>query len=118
MGGGRPAQPKPGRGAGAARLVASYRLLPMDAIPQRWSPNTENELEQAGSAGLLDEGGGRLEFKREVAAGAPHNRELAKDLASLAVDGGLLLVGVNDVKARPRLFTQSILLGCLNVWNR
>jgi hypothetical protein len=73
----------------------------MDAIPPRWNPTTEDELEQAGKADLLDEGGGRLEFKREVAAGASHNRELAKDLASLAINGGLFLIGVNDVKARP-----------------
>lgn len=37
-----------------------------------------------------------LELKREVPSGDAANRELATDLASLAVDGGLTIIGVDE----------------------
>jgi hypothetical protein len=64
------------------------------AVP-RWTPQTEADLQQAIEQGLLEESH-YLEFKRELLAGKAKNRELARDLASLAVDGGTLIVGVDD----------------------
>lgn len=37
-----------------------------------------------------------LEVKRELAPGDAANKELANDLASLAIDGGLLIIGVDE----------------------
>jgi hypothetical protein len=61
-------------------------------------PQSESELRDALAAGRLREGD-RLDFKRQIEAGDRGNRNLAVDLASLAVDGGTILVGVTD--ARP-----------------
>lgn len=61
-----------------------------------WFPATEEEVASAAAAGLLDESTGRVELKRELGSGKKANVELARDLASLAVEGGLLLVGVDE----------------------
>lgn len=61
----------------------------------RWIPSSETELAEAFSDGRLVEGH-HLDLKREVPAGARANKSLAIDLASLAVDGGVLLYGVDE----------------------
>jgi hypothetical protein len=38
-----------------------------------------------------------LELKREIPTTKGSNAELARDLASLAVDGGLLIIGIEEV---------------------
>ena len=65
-----------------------------------WRPQTEADLVSAAEQGLLDESGTSIELKRELGLGAAANKELAKDLASLAISGGLLLLGVRDVQDR------------------
>ena len=60
-----------------------------------WVPTAEADLTQAISQGLLEESH-HLELKREIPQGRGANKELARDLASLAVDGGLLLVGIGE----------------------
>jgi hypothetical protein len=71
----------------------------------RWQPRNESDLEAAALAGVLDEGTGVLELKRQLNSGKSSNLELARDLASLAIEGGLLLVGVDEARdgepARP-----------------
>ncbi|MCU1621302.1 MAG: hypothetical protein JWL79_147 [Frankiales bacterium] len=54
----------------------------------------------AASHGLLEEGH-HLDIKRELAGGAGQNKEAAKDMASFAVDGGLLIYGVDEVTTPP-----------------
>ncbi|MBM9624796.1 helix-turn-helix domain-containing protein [Streptomyces zhihengii] len=62
----------------------------------RWTPKTEADLEAAVTGGLLEESH-HLDLKR-----APHskgdNKELARDLSSFAVDGGTLIIGVQENK--------------------
>lgn len=51
---------------------------------------------QAAAGGLLDESHW-IDLKRELPPGKrTHNTELAQDLASLAIDGGLLVIGIED----------------------
>lgn len=58
--------------------------------------STWSEVESAADSGVLDESAW-VEHKRDVPASSKGaNRELAKDLASLSVDGGTLLIGVVD----------------------
>lgn len=61
----------------------------------RWSPSTAEDIASAVAAGLLDETH-YLELKRQVPLGKQANRELARDLASLAIDGGTLLIGMEE----------------------
>jgi hypothetical protein len=62
----------------------------------RWIPSSWDDVVSAAAAGVLDETHW-VELKREIPRSSrPANLELAKDLASLAVDGGLLVVGVAD----------------------
>lgn len=70
---------------------------------------TEAELQAALIAGLLEESH-YLDLKREVSAGKGPNRETARDLASFGVDGGTIIVGVEELgpgnlQLRPQLLT-------------
>jgi hypothetical protein len=66
----------------------------------RWTPNVWSDVAEAAAGGLLDESHW-VDLKQEVPAGKrTHNTELAQDLASLAIDGGLLVVGVEDHDSR------------------
>lgn len=60
-----------------------------------WLPDTEGELHTALTGGLLDENH-HLELKRQIPEGRGENRETARDLASLAVDGGRIIVGIDE----------------------
>ena len=63
---------------------------------KRWTPATWAEVVEAAAGGLLDESHW-VDLKRELATGkASVNTDLAKDLASFAVDGGLLVIGIED----------------------
>lgn len=59
---------------------------------------TPEDLEHALASGVFAEGH-RLEVKREIPSGRGANLELARDLASLGVDGGTLVVGVAEDKS-------------------
>jgi hypothetical protein len=65
-----------------------------------WLPETEADLETAARAGTLDENTTRLEFKQQIDSTEAGRRRIAEELASLAVDGGVLIVGVVDTKHR------------------
>jgi hypothetical protein len=66
----------------------------------RWMPNAWSDIVEAAAGGLLDESHW-VDLKQELPAGKrTHNTELAQDLASLAVDGGLLVVGIEDHNSR------------------
>ena len=65
-----------------------------------WTPTSENEILRAIDAGNLQESVS-LDVKRLVGDSDGERRETAKDLASFAIDGGSLLIGVDeDKKAR------------------
>jgi hypothetical protein len=68
-----------------------------------WDPTTEEELRSAAANGLLGESH-HLDIKRELMAGRGVNAELARDLASFAIDGGLLLLGVDEDATPPTLY--------------
>jgi Schlafen, AlbA_2 len=64
-------------------------------MPAGWS-----DVVEAAADGLLDESHW-VDLKQELPAGKrTHNTELAQDLASFAVDGGLLVIGVEDHNSR------------------
>ncbi|MBC9003845.1 AlbA family DNA-binding domain-containing protein [Micromonospora aurantiaca (nom. illeg.)] len=68
----------------------------------RWYPQTWQDIIDAASGGLLDESAW-VDLKRELATAggrAHHNTEIAKDLAAMAVDGGMLVIGVADDHSR------------------
>lgn len=65
-----------------------------------WVPSSEADLRAAASAGTLNETSTRLELKQEIEATEAGRRKLAEELASLAVDGGMVIIGVVDVKHR------------------
>ena len=62
------------------------------SLPKR--PETLAELEASLAAKLLQEGQ-HLEFKREL----PSNKEIARQCAALAVQGGVLVLGVGETDA-------------------
>ena len=66
----------------------------------RWTPTSEDDLRRAASDGLLDESAVRTEFKREIGSSKTARKRFAQELASLALDGGQLIVGIADEKDR------------------
>lgn len=62
----------------------------------RWMPKTEQDIQDAISGGLITENH-RVDAKRQVVTKGD-NKELARDLASFAVDGGTLIVGIDEDK--------------------
>jgi hypothetical protein len=60
-----------------------------------WPPTTEEGLRAAAREGNLKETHS-VELKRELPSGDGANKELAADLASLAIDGGLLFIGIDE----------------------
>lgn len=89
-------------------------MIPAYLSPEvpRWQPNSEADLRQAIDEGVLTEGH-YLEFKQELASGSGSNKELARDLASLAVDGGLLIIGVGEDKSTGDLYLTPVPLAGL-----
>jgi hypothetical protein len=79
-----------------------------DVIRPSWIPGTEGQLREAIEQGVIREDH-HHDFKEMLAQGPSANRELAIDLASFAVDGGLLLVGVDE--GPPPRFTPVPLAG-------
>jgi hypothetical protein len=60
-----------------------------------WLPDDETQLQDALDQGLLKEQH-NLDFKGVLPPGKGANKELAKDLAQFAIDGGVLVIGVDD----------------------
>ncbi|MQA35746.1 AlbA family DNA-binding domain-containing protein [Modestobacter roseus] len=63
----------------------------------RWTPTTEGDIRQAVEDGVLGESH-YWDAKREVSVGSRANKRLAADLAAFAVDGGSLLIGLDEDK--------------------
>lgn len=74
-------------------MIVAMAYLTRD-VP-RWVPRDEAALADSARYGLLAESH-YLDLKEVIPPGAGKNRELARDLASFAVDGGTLLVGVAE----------------------
>ncbi|MFF3020032.1 helix-turn-helix domain-containing protein [Streptomyces sp. NPDC057939] len=62
----------------------------------RWVPKTEADLQAAINSGLFEENH-HLDLEKAPSSKGD-NRELARDLASFAVDGGTLIIGVQENK--------------------
>lgn len=67
-----------------------------------FAPKTEDELARAAAEGLLEESH-TLDIKSSISSGPGANKELARDLASFAIDGGTYIVGVDETTAPPSL---------------
>lgn len=73
------------------------------AIPTNWNPRTEAELQACAENGLLEETHW-LDLKRELESGNSANKKLACDIAAFALDGGTILIGVDEDTSPPRLW--------------
>jgi Putative DNA-binding domain len=60
-----------------------------------WPPQTEDQLREAAKNKLLEESH-TLDLKRELAKSESASREIAKDLAAFSVDGGIIIIGVDE----------------------
>lgn len=60
-----------------------------------WRPASESELKSALESGAVDESH-YLDFKREIGDGDGARKETARDLASFATHGGIIVVGVEE----------------------
>jgi hypothetical protein len=60
-----------------------------------WLPDSEDRLREMLSQGLLFERH-TIDFKRELDHGKGANKEHARDMAQFAIDGGVLIIGVDD----------------------
>ncbi|SKF61292.1 Uncharacterised protein [Mycobacteroides abscessus subsp. abscessus] len=77
-------------------ILLSMTNAPGTAVPCR-PPRTETELSNALTAGLLEETH-FLDVKRQLPpSSSKANTELARDLAQFAIDGGVLVLGVDEV---------------------
>lgn len=85
----------PGELALTGAGVVAARSVYLGPGRPRWTPASHADVVAAAAAGLLDENH-HLELKRELPTTRSSNKELARDLASLAVDGGTLVIGVVD----------------------
>jgi hypothetical protein len=61
----------------------------------RWKPKTEDDIASLIASGDLDESH-HLDAKREVGQSKAAHKETARDLASFAIDGGALIIGVGE----------------------
>lgn len=64
---------------------------------------TEEDLERLAQNGFLEESHW-LDLKRELGVGNSANKDLAKDIAAFALDGGTILIGVDEDTSPPRLW--------------
>lgn len=74
-----------------------------------WQPTTEVQIISAIETGDLRENA-HLDVKRELTRGDGARTELARDLASFALDGGALLVGVSEDKQSGTFFPTPVVL--------
>src|SRR5258706_15414136 len=73
-----------------------------------WIPKTQAELEQAVTSGDLEEST-IFDVKKELSAKTP---EIAKDIAAMANDGGVLVYGIaEDTHGRPTVLNPIPLAG-------
>lgn len=67
-----------------------------------WPPTTEAALQAAATNGVLAETH-NLDIKRELPRGSSGNRDIAKDIAAFSLDGGTIIVGVDETTSPPSL---------------
>ena len=67
-------------------------------MPSYWRPSSEADIQRVIDDALLSETH-YLDCKRETGATPGDRKETARDLASFAIDGGALLIGVDENKA-------------------
>lgn len=80
--------------------VPSQMSYYLGSSNQRWMPTTWQHILDAAEAGILDETQW-VELKAAIPPKSPAaNLELARDLAALAGEGGLLIVGIKDSGGR------------------
>ncbi|MCK5752453.1 MAG: ATP-binding protein, partial [Mycobacterium sp.] len=75
---------------------------PANALPADWDPRTEEELLRCARNGLLEETH-RLDIKRELEPGNSANKKLANDIAAFSLDGGTIVIGVDEDTSPPNL---------------
>lgn len=63
----------------------------------RWQPRAEQDITEAIDGGLIAETH-YLDLKREFGRSSGERKELGRDLASFAIDGGALLIGLAELK--------------------
>jgi hypothetical protein len=68
-----------------------------------WNPSSEDQLRSAADNGVLVESH-HLDLKRELGSGSAANRNLAKDIAAFTLDGGMILIGVDEDFTPPSLY--------------
>ena len=73
----------------------------LSANQPRWDPRTEADLQAAIDDGLLEESH-YLDLKEKTPSGKGDNKETARDLASFAIDGGTLIIGIGEDKENRR----------------
>jgi hypothetical protein len=67
----------------------------MRVSTQSWAPTTEQQIVDAINTGDLRENR-YLDVKREIGTTDGSRRETARDIASFAIDGGVLLIGIEE----------------------
>lgn len=72
-----------------------------------WLPDRAEELDDALRAGTIRESH-VSDFKRELGWGKSANKSLAIDIASLAVDGGVIFIGVDEDHDPPTLYPTDL----------
>jgi hypothetical protein len=80
-----------------ASETVSVDSVYLSAQHPRWQITSANDLQAAVDQGLIGESH-YLDMKRELTTTKGGNRELARDLASFAVDGGTLIIGIDEDK--------------------
>jgi hypothetical protein len=86
-----------GRSSGDMKREVHLTTIYLSPDNPRWTPQTEADLQAAIDGGLIEESS-YLDAKRELASKSD-NRELARDLASFANEGGTLLIGIDEDKS-------------------
>jgi hypothetical protein len=69
---------------------------------EAWPPRTEEQLHRAAQSGVLVESR-YLDIKRELEPGQSANKSFAKDIAAFSLEGGVILIGVDEDSAPPTL---------------
>lgn len=75
----------------------------LSADQPRWDPRTEADLQAAIDEGLIEESH-YLDLKEKTPSRKGDNKETARDLASFAIDGGTLIIGIGEDKENRRFF--------------
>lgn len=73
----------------------------------RPSPRNLHEKSRLAANGLLEETHW-LDLKRELSSGNSANKELAKDISAFALDGGTILIGIDEDTSPPSLWPVAL----------